>query len=31
MTELVFTYDDVPSYVVSIMQFREGLVLLSAG
>jgi hypothetical protein len=26
MTELVLTYDDVPSYVVSVMQFREGLV-----
>jgi hypothetical protein len=26
MTELVLTYDDVPAYVVSIMQFREGLV-----
>lgn len=25
-TELILTYDDVPSYVVSIMEFREGLV-----
>ncbi|UPK39410.1 nuclear transport factor 2 family protein [Bradyrhizobium sp. 186] len=26
VTELVLTYDGVPSYVVSIMEFREGLV-----
>lgn len=26
ITELVLTYDGVPSYVVSIMEFREGLV-----
>jgi SnoaL-like domain len=26
VTELVLTYDDIPSYVVSIMEFREGLV-----
>jgi len=26
ITELILTYDDVPSYVVSIMEFREGLV-----
>jgi hypothetical protein len=26
ITEFVLTYDDVPSYVVSIMEFREGLV-----
>jgi len=26
ITELILTYDDIPSYVVSIMEFREGLV-----
>ena len=26
VTEFVLTYDDVPSYVVSIMEFRDGLV-----
>jgi hypothetical protein len=26
VTEFVLAYDDVPSYVVSIMEFREGLV-----
>ncbi|MEJ0078619.1 MAG: nuclear transport factor 2 family protein [Alphaproteobacteria bacterium] len=26
VTEVVITYDDVPSYVVSIMEFREGRV-----
>jgi hypothetical protein len=26
VTEFVLTYDDIPSYVVSIMEFREGLV-----
>lgn len=26
ITEYILTYDDVPSYVVSIMEFREGLV-----
>jgi len=26
ITELILTYDDTPSYVVSIMEFREGLV-----
>ena len=26
VTELILTYDDIPSYVVSIMDFREGLV-----
>ncbi|MGI4877489.1 MAG: nuclear transport factor 2 family protein [Janthinobacterium lividum] len=26
ITEFVLTYDDHPSYVVSIMEFREGLV-----
>jgi len=26
VTELVLTYDGVPSYAVSIMEFREGLV-----
>ena len=26
VTELVLTYDGVPSYTVSIMQFRDGLV-----
>ena len=26
VTEFVLTYDDVPSYVVSIMEFREGKV-----
>ena len=26
ITEYVLTYDDVPSYVVSIMEFRDGLV-----
>jgi hypothetical protein len=26
VTEFVLTYDNVPSYVVSIMEFREGLV-----
>ncbi|HLG85307.1 MAG TPA: nuclear transport factor 2 family protein [Bradyrhizobium sp.] len=26
ITELTLTYDDIPSYVVSIMEFREGLV-----
>ncbi len=26
VTEYVLTYDGVPSYVVSIMEFREGLV-----
>jgi SnoaL-like domain len=26
ITELMLTYDGVPSYVVSIMEFREGLV-----
>src|SRR3954454_13412964 len=26
VTEFVLTYDGVPSYVVSIMEFREGLV-----
>ena len=26
ITEFVLTYDDIPSYVVSIMEFREGLV-----
>src|SRR5271168_4112369 len=26
VTEFVLTYDGIPSYVVSIMQFREGLV-----
>jgi len=26
VTELVLTYDGAPSYVVSIMEFREGLV-----
>jgi hypothetical protein len=28
ITEYVLTYDDVPSYVVSIMEFREGLVAM---
>lgn len=27
VSEFVLTYDDVPSYVVSIMEFREGLVV----
>jgi hypothetical protein len=27
VTEFVLTYDDTPSYVVSIMEFREGLVV----
>jgi hypothetical protein len=26
ITEFVLTYDDIPSYTVSIMEFREGLV-----
>jgi hypothetical protein len=26
ITEYVLTYDGIPSYVVSIMEFREGLV-----
>ncbi|RFB91443.1 hypothetical protein B5K08_14020 [Rhizobium leguminosarum bv. trifolii] len=26
VTEFILTYDDVPSYAVSIMEFREGLV-----
>jgi hypothetical protein len=26
VTEFVLTYDDIPSYVVSIMEFREGFV-----
>jgi hypothetical protein len=26
VTEFVLTYDEIPSYVVSIMEFREGLV-----
>jgi hypothetical protein len=26
ITEFVLTYDDVPSYVVSIMEFQDGLV-----
>ena len=26
VTEFVLSYDDIPSYVVSIMEFREGLV-----
>jgi hypothetical protein len=26
VTEFVLSYDDVPSYVVSIMEFRDGLV-----
>ncbi|WP_404712264.1 nuclear transport factor 2 family protein [Sphingomonas sp. MMS24-J13] len=26
ITEYVLTYDDIPSYVVSIMEFRDGLV-----
>ena len=26
VTEFILAYDDVPSYVVSIMEFREGLV-----
>ena len=26
VTEFVLTYDGIPSYVVSIMEFREGLV-----
>ena len=26
ITEFVLTYDDAPSYVVSIMEFRDGLV-----
>ena len=26
VTEFVLTYDDTPSYVVSIMEFRDGLV-----
>ena len=26
ITELVLTYDDLPSYTVSIMQFRDGKV-----
>src|SRR5207249_6649230 len=26
VTEMVIAYDDVPSYTVSIMEFREGLV-----
>lgn len=26
ITEYILTYDDVPSYVVSIMEFRDGLV-----
>ncbi|MBB3561227.1 hypothetical protein FHX06_002554 [Rhizobium sp. BK512] len=26
VTEFTLTYDDVPSYVVSIMEFRDGLV-----
>jgi hypothetical protein len=26
VTEFVLTYDDIPSYTVSIMEFREGLV-----
>lgn len=26
ITELVLTYDGIPSYVVSIMEFRDGLV-----
>jgi len=26
ITELILTYDDTPSYVVSIMEFRDGLV-----
>lgn len=26
ITEYMLTYDDVPSYVVSIMEFRDGLV-----
>ena len=27
VTEFVLTYDDIPSYTVSIMEFREGLVV----
>jgi hypothetical protein len=27
VSEFVLTYDDVPSYVVSIMEFRDGLVV----
>jgi hypothetical protein len=27
ITEFVLTYDDTPSYVVSIMEFRDGLVV----
>jgi hypothetical protein len=27
VTEFVLTYDDIPSYSVSIMEFREGLVV----
>ena len=26
ITEFILSYDDIPSYAVSIMQFREGLV-----
>jgi hypothetical protein len=26
VTELILSYDDIPSYAVSIMEFREGLV-----
>jgi hypothetical protein len=26
VTQFVLTYDDTPSYAVSIMEFREGLV-----
>jgi hypothetical protein len=26
ITEYILTYDDIPSYVVSIMEFRDGLV-----
>ena len=26
VTEFILTYDDIPSYVVSIMEFRDGLV-----
>ena len=27
ITEFVLTYDEIPSYVVSIMEFRDGLVV----
>jgi hypothetical protein len=30
ITEFILSYDDIPSYAVSIMEFREGLVARNA-